>query len=129
MTIFLIKKEEYKTLKRIQEKYPILTFEQKEPFTYIDKSKFTEDDKIVFGMITDILKKAIVGFREFNNFLFSKEKKELKIRFQYDWSLNTDANGNIIRDNGQPFTGVGYLFLDELLYGFREKSNTKNDEK
>lgn len=124
MTIFLIKKEEYETLKRIQEKYPILTFEQKESFTYINKSKFTEDDKIAFGIVTDILKKAIVGFREFNNFCFTQKKKELRIRFQYDWSLNTDANGNIVRDNGYPFTGVGYLFLDELLYGFREKSVT-----
>lgn len=124
MTIFLITKEEYETLKRIQEKYPILTFEQKEPFTYIDKSKFTEDDKIAFGIVTDILKKAIVGFKRFDNFDFRKKEKKLKIRFQFDWSLNTDVNGNIVRDNGQPFTGVGYLFLDELLYGFREKSVT-----
>lgn len=121
MTIRLIKREEYETLLNIQKNNPILTFENN-GYEYIDESKFTNSDKDAFDTITSILKEAIVGFHKFNNFKISKKTKEISIRFQYDWSLNLNANGSEER-SGIPFTGVGYLFIDELLYGFKDQSN------
>lgn len=111
MTINLITEEEYNLLLEIQKEHPILTF-QNQGYQYIDKSKFTEEDTNAFNKVTEILKNAIVGFSEFNNFRTTKIG-ELEIRFQYNWSADSP---------GVSFTGVGYLLVDELLNGFREKN-------
>lgn len=120
MTIRLITQEEHETLLNIQKNNPILTFDNN-GYEYIDKSKFTNSDKDAFDTVTSILKEAIVGFHEFNNFKISKKTKEIRIRFQYDWSLNLNANGYKERI-GIPYTGVGYLFVGELLYGFKNQT-------
>ena len=118
MIINLITEEEYNTLLDIQKNHPVLTFQNK-GYDYIDKSKLTNDDKNALEIINTILSKAIVGFSEFSNYRYSISN-EIEIRFDYDWSLtwNNDRDKTIIRD-GIPFTGVGYLYLDELLNGFR----------
>lgn len=110
MTITLITQENYETLLELQKRNPVFTFQNK-GYEYIDKSKFTNEDKWALATINFILKHSIKGFSVFNNFLYSKDN-ELKIRFQYNWSADSE---------GISFIGVGYLFVDELLNGFREK--------
>lgn len=116
----VITQQEYEVLLNIQKTNTILTF-QNYGFEYINKNKFDQSDKIAFDIVTSILKKTIAGFSEFNNFLLNKNK-EIRIRFQYDWSYDLNENNEIIQ-KGVPYTGVGYLFLDELLNGFREKKS------
>lgn len=111
MQITLITQDEYDLLLQIQKEHSILTFQNK-GYEYIDQSKFTDTDISAFHNVTKILGKAILGFKKFNNFCHSKNN-ELRIRFQYNWT----ADGT----SGIPFDGVGYLFVDELLNGFREK--------
>lgn len=110
MKIKLITKEEYQTLLKIQKENNILTF-QNDGYQYIDKSKFTDNDQKAFDKITEILKKSITGFQEFNNFKFYTDGR-LMLRFQYNYSAD---------DNTRYFIGVGYLSTDELLNGFNEK--------
>lgn len=109
MTITLISQSEYDTLLSIQKNHPILTF-QNNGFEYIDKSKFTDSDWDAYKEVDKILRKCVKGFSKFFNFKLNK-KGEIKVRFDYHW----DAS----------FTGVGYLYLDELLNGFRDKENVK----
>jgi hypothetical protein len=101
-TYNLIDIDTYNLLKSIQESYPNLTY-QNTGYDYPDKSKWDNEDKKQFDIVTDILKKIITGFVEFNNFTVSKEKG-VRLRFQYYWDKS--------------FIGVGYLKLDELLNGF-----------
>jgi hypothetical protein len=108
MRIKLISQEEYLFLLDVQKRFPNLTY-QNTGYNYPNKSKWSEEELDYFNQVSDILKESITGFAEFNHFKINK-KGELKIRFQYDWSA---------ADGGLPFTGVGYLFLDELLNGFR----------
>lgn len=79
-------------------------------YEYIDKTKFTPDDWKDNETVEKILGNAILGFANFSNFKTNKEGA-IQLRFQYDWSA--DSEGRSI-----PFTGVGYLLLDELLNGF-----------
>ena len=109
MKIELITREDYEILFNIQKTHPILTF-QNEGYQYIDKSKFTEDDKKSFDIITEILSKHIIGFSQFFNFKLTKKTKEILLRFDYNYGEE---------DNNMSFTGVGYIFLDELLNGFK----------
>lgn len=111
MRINLISQGQYDLLKAIQQRSPILTF-QNVGFQYIDKSKFTESDKKDFETVKDILRKAIVGFTDFNNFCHTKNG-ELRLRFHYDWTADD-------RSQGISFTGVGYILCDELLHGFQK---------
>ena len=53
---------------------------------------------------------AKAGFKEFNNFNLG-ENKEIRVRFQYDWTAHD-------RTLGIPFIGVGYLLLNISLHGF-----------
>ena len=106
MKIKLLSKRKYTQLKSIQTKYPILTF-QNVGYQYIDKSKFTEKDKVAFDKVTEILKLHIERFVEFNNFLFNRVG-ELVIRFQYHYDSS--------------FTGVGYITLEELHKGFKDEN-------
>lgn len=118
MIINLITEEEYNTLLDIQKNHPLLTFQNK-GYEYINKSKLTNDDKNAIGTINAILSKAIVGFSKFYNYCYTISN-EIIIRFDYDLSLtwNNDID-KIIKREGIPFIGVGYLYLDELLKGFR----------
>ncbi len=107
----LITEEVYNELLSIQKDRPKLTF-QNVGYEYVDKSKFEEEDIKAFNRVTDILKKSILGFSEFNNFRFCV-KGNLRVRFQYNY--NADEEGKL------PFTGVGYLNLIELKDGFTHK--------
>ena len=94
-----ITEEEYNILLRIQKENPILTF-QNNGYEYIDKSKFTEEDKKAFDEVSIILKNSIEDFSVFNNFKICGDK--IMLRFQYNYDRNVN------------FIGVGYLELNEL---------------
>jgi len=111
MKIELISEEQHKLLKETQEKHPALTF-QNEGYQYVDKTKFTDEDKKAFDQVTALLSKHITGFVEFNNFTISPKTKELKIRIQYNWTADEEHSSHY-------FIGVGYIGLDELLNGFK----------
>lgn len=111
MTITLITEDTYNTLVNLQKKHPVLTF-QNVGYEYINKSKLNPEDLEVIASISVILSEAVKGFRKFFNFRLSKEG-EIEIRFDYNWSADAE-------DHSLPFTGVGYLYLDELLTGFRK---------
>ena len=110
MRIELISEEQFNFLKQVQENHEILTF-QNVGYQYIDKSKFTEEDQEAFDAVQSILKEHIKGFSTFNNFCHNKAG-DLRLRFQYDYGYD---------GNGVHFVGVGYILLDELLNGFKEK--------
>jgi len=110
MTINLITPEEYARLLQIQKDFPLLTFENN-GYEYISKNKLSEEDKKAHEEVTDILKKSIVGFSEFNNFKTRFSVNKLAIRFQYDWTADVPTIE-------RPFTGVGYLLIEQLLNGF-----------
>ena len=67
----------------------------------------------------DVLKNSIKGFSKFNHFRIDKLKETkqevLVVRFQYNWTADDDYSKNPL-----PFTGVGYLEVEELFKGFRE---------
>ena len=125
MTITLITQEEYDKLLSIQKEFPALTF-QNEGYEYLKKDKLTEIELEKFKEAESILKKCILGFREFNHFRISTlrntKEKVLVARFQYNWSADDDYSKNPI-----PFTGVGYLELEELHKGFRENWNKEEN--
>lgn len=108
MRITLINEEKYEKLKSIYSNHPNLSL-QNVGYQYIKKEHLTDEDRLVLKEVTDILREAIVGFSEFNNFKLNK-KGEVQIRVQYNYGAEDDS---------MPFTGVGYLLLDELYYGFR----------
>lgn len=107
MKIELISKEQFDRIVEIQEKHPLLTYQQK-GYDYPDKSKWSEEDLSAYNEVTEILRKHIVGFDSFTNFNFN-EKTGIRIRLQYNYGAE---------DNTMSFTGVGYLYLRELLNGF-----------
>jgi len=110
MTIELITIEEHKKLLGIFTEYPNLTLQNK-GYEYIDKSKFSDTEKIKHEEVVTILKKTIRGFSSFSNF-YIDSKQRIQIRVQYDYSWGeTTIN----------FIGVGYVLLDELLNGFETK--------
>lgn len=113
MTITLVTQEVYNQLLDIYNKYPKLTL-QNVGYEYIRKANLNEEELTKFKEVEDILKKHIKGFSEFNNFKTNNRTQELVIRFQYDWSADAEIRSI-------PFTGVGYLYLEELLNGFRLK--------
>lgn len=117
MIITLITQEQHDRIKEIKEKHPILTFENK-GYDYINKNQFTEEDKKAFDEVTEILKNSIKGFSSFNNFRDRNER--IQIRLQYEWTYDEryDINGRKLPFNGSIFTGVGYIYLDELINGF-----------
>jgi hypothetical protein len=107
MKIELITETQFNELSNIQKNHAVLTFQNK-GYQYIDKSKFTEEDKEAFNIVTKTLKEHVVGFSEFNNFGLDKNGN-VQIRLQYNYGAE---------DNTMPFTGVGYLLLSELFKGF-----------
>ncbi len=111
MTISLISAEEYERLLAIQAEYPVLTYQQK-GYDCIDRSKLTDEENMADIEINALLKKSVVGFSSFQNFNIDKEG-DVKLRFQYSWTAD-EENPSI------SFTGVGYLYADELVNGFRK---------
>lgn len=109
MKINLISVEDYKILEALQKQFKKLTF-QNEGFEGLDRSKFTPEEKEADAQINAILKKSIHGFSRFQNFKLQPKTQEVRLRFQYNYNYDGD---------GLPFTGVGYIFLDELKNGFR----------
>ena len=108
MTINRITQDQYNELLRIQKEFPNLTF-QNVGYTYPNKDEWSEEDLNAHKVVSKILTKSIVGFKEFNHFR-SNSLNKLSIRFQFDW--------NAEEENKVPFIGVVYLILDELLNGF-----------
>ena len=102
MKIKLISQEQFETIQNIQKEFSILTFNNK-GYEYINKSKFTEQDKEAYDKVFNILKDHVVGFTNFDNFRLKDNKIEIRLHYYYDSS----------------FIGVGYILLEELLYGFK----------
>lgn len=113
MRINLITPAEHAQLKAIQAEYSNLTL-QNTGYEGIDRRTFTNVEKEKDAEVNAILKKAIVGFSRFQNFKTNNKENALTLRFQYDWTAHD-------RSLGIPFTGVGYILLDELLNGFTTK--------
>lgn len=107
MKINLIDEEIYNKILSVQKNHPKLTFNNN-GYEYI---QVQEEDKEAFKKVEDILMKHIVGFKKFNNFQLTKDN-EVRLRFQYDWTADDMSRGI-------PFTGVGYLLLEELHKGFK----------
>ena len=114
MTIELITKREYNKLLHRQKKYPKLTFNNV-GYEYIEKSKLSKDELTAFDEITNILRKSIKGFSQFNNFVVTNDI--IRIRLQYNWTHGKDELN---------FIGVGYLDLEELYKGFKENRKDEN---
>ena len=108
MKINLITPEQHTSLSLIFNNYPNLTLQNK-GYETPDKSKFSEEDKIKFEEVTALLKKTIHGFNSFKNFRLNKTQ-EIELRFDYNYNYGT---------TDLHFIGVGYILLDELLYGFK----------
>lgn len=108
MKIETISKEEHCILFDLYDQYPTLTLQNK-GYEGLDKSAFTSDEKKAFETVNNILKNHVAGFSSFQNFRHDKDGN-VEIRLQYNYNY----------DGGLPFTGVGYILLDELLNGFSE---------
>ncbi len=108
MTIKLITQAEHDLLLSIHTNFKALSLETRS-YEGIKKDSLTTEELNKFAEVEEILKKSILGFRRFQNFKLST-KGEPRLRFQYNYSHGT---------NDQPFTGVGYILIDELLNGFR----------
>lgn len=111
MRIELITPEEHAELIRIQAEYPNLTYQSK-GYDTPDKSKWSNEDHNAYESVTEILKKSIMGFSSFTNFTIRKNGNKA-IRLQYNYGAE---------DNTRPFTGVGYLLIDELLKDFTNEN-------
>jgi hypothetical protein len=110
MKINLITKEEFDVLMDIFTNYPNLSLQNK-GYETINKSNLSVDELSKIDVVTNILKKSIFGFSRFQNFRVKPTTNQPQIRLQYNWSY----------DGGLPFTGVGYILIEELLNGFNEK--------
>ena len=120
MRITLIEHYEYDMLMKVQAEHPNLTYQNK-GYDYPDKSKWTPEDLEAFKKCEDFLKQCIKGFREFNHFILRNSGK-MGIRFQYNWTADEED------PNKLPFTGVGYLEVQELLNGFNENQKKEQEE-
>jgi hypothetical protein len=109
MKINLITQENYNLLKVIYTDFPTLTLQNK-GYEEINKEVFNLIEKAKLDEVTNVLKNAVLGFRRFQNFKINKENK-IVLRLQYNYNYF---------DGSVPFTGVGYILLDELLNGFTD---------
>lgn len=106
MTIELITSDVRDELLDIYNEHKSLTF-QNNGYEYIRMDDLTKEDIAAHKRVSNILKDHIVGFVKFNNFRVINDR--IQIRLQYNWGAE---------DNTMSFTGVGYIFLDELYKGF-----------
>lgn len=114
MTITKITPEEHKFLMDSYENYPRLCF-QNQGYEYINKNTLDEKDIIRIKEIETILRKSILGFKEFSN--FKKDKQgDPTIRLQYNWCSDKISGS---------FIGVGYIKIDELINGFNEDESVQ----
>ena len=97
--------EVYDELCSIQKNVPSLTHNFN-GYACFDRSKFTLEEAAADARINEILKEHIRKFQCFQNFCTDKGGC-ICLRFQYMWS--------------DKFTGVGYLKLSELFYGFEDQ--------
>lgn len=104
-----ISAELYAELLGIYKDVPAL-FLQNKGYEYIFKETLSPDERKAFERVGEILSGAIGGFSTFKNFLLDLKTNELRIRFEYDYNYRTDERS---------FQGVGYLYADELINGFR----------
>lgn len=109
MKINLITKEQFDRLMSIQKSNPTLTYQNK-GYDYINPKDLSDSDKEAIKEVTNILSDSVHGFSRFNNFKINKAGK-IQIRLQYDYNYD---------GQGLPFTGVGYILVEELLNGFLE---------
>lgn len=107
MKIELITPEQHAEILSIYQNSPEL-FLQNTGYESINKDKLSDTAKDGLKTIENILKKHIAGFSSFSNFRLSKAGLP-QLRIQYNYNYDT---------NDLPFTGVGYILLDELLNGF-----------
>ncbi len=107
MTIELITQDEYNTILSVYTNFKMLSL-QTRSYEGIKKDSLTTEELNKFLEVETLLRKSIKGFRRFQNFTLSN-KGEVRLRFQYNYSHGT---------KDQPFTGVGYILLTELLNGF-----------
>lgn len=108
MKITLATPEQHEKLWGIYNEYPGLTLQNK-GYEYL--KNLTDEEMSKIKEVEEILKYVVHGFKKFNNFRISDKSKEIQVRLQYDYNYD-----NI----GLPFTGVGYIDIDELLNGFKE---------
>lgn len=111
MKIELITPEQHKAILNIYNSFPALIL-QNVGYEGINRNNLTEAEKEADKKVNEILKKSICGFSKFQNFKTNNKNNVLTLRFQYDWTAHD-------RSLGIPFTGVGYISLDELLNGFK----------
>jgi hypothetical protein len=111
MSIKLLTPNQHDELLNLYRLFPELTLENK-GYEGINRCDFTQEAKDADKKVNSILKNSISGFSSFQNFCHSKAG-EICLRFQYNYSYDT---------NDLPFTGVGYILLDELLNGFSDKT-------
>lgn len=97
--------EVYDELCSIQKNVPTLT-RNFAGYACFDRTKFTGEEYAADCRINEILKARIKDFKYFQNFCTDKGGS-VCLRFQYMWS--------------EIFTGVGYLKLSELFYGFEDQ--------
>jgi ABC-type uncharacterized transport system substrate-binding protein len=109
MKITLVTKEEHTQLLEIFTNYPNLTV-QNIGYDFHRKSPLTDEEKDKIKEVETLLRKNIFGFNSFKNFRTNNKTQEIQLRFDYNYNYD---------NNGIPFNGVGYLYLHELLNGFR----------
>lgn len=114
MRIKLITPEEHAELLRIQFQHPLLTYDNK-GYDYPDKSNWSKEDHNAHAWVSNLLARSVVGFVEFNHFKPPQRRggRNFRLRFQYNYGAE---------DYSMPFTGVGYLQVDELLRGFTDQT-------
>lgn len=107
MRIELITPEQHKFLHDTFTNFPALTLQNK-GYEYIRTEELPDEEKQKLKEVSEILRKSVAGFSSFSNFRLDKNG-QIEIRLQYNYNYGT---------NDRPFTGVGYILLDELLNGF-----------
>lgn len=111
MKINLITKEEHATLLEIFNKFPNLTV-QNIGYDFHRKSPLTDEEKDKIKEVETLLRKTVFGFNSFKNFRTNNKTQEIQLRFDYNYNYDNTYSGI-------PFNGVGYIYLDEFLNGFR----------
>jgi len=104
-----ISAELYAELLGIYKDVPAL-FLQNKGYECIFKENLSPDERKAFERVNEILGAAIGGFNTFKNFRLGTKTGELQIRFEYNYNY---------KEPNPTFNGVGYLYADELLNGFR----------